>query len=54
MLEEIFKKESITAEDMVVINKHFDLLTHDQLVRLGFVEAEVIEEAPKAKRTKKN
>jgi len=52
MLEEIFKKESISAEDMVIISKNVDKLTHEQKVRLGFEQPEVVETKPK--RTKKN
>jgi hypothetical protein len=49
MLEEILKKESWGEEHLKVIGKHFDLLTHEQKVKLGFeapteVESVVVEE----------
>ena len=50
MLEEILKKESITIEDMVIINANLDKLSDSDLVRLGLKEStqeEVVVEKPK-------
>lgn len=54
-LENVLKKESINESDLAILSKNIKYLSHNDLVRFGFKQGEVVDEPKaKAKRVKKS